>query len=212
MWSSSPLSLSTPPGGRGRGRSQVKARGGGSRSGGSGGGGDGCQTCRAARRSGHGASSLAAAGGQPRGECASERGAGNRVAAARSRQLVFQSCSVFRFQVTNQVSEAPCRPSPRSAFRPSAPPRSPGGADFVAGRSLLRVRLVCCLPSPAGLLEMLPAGRSPSSGPLPPSSRFLGVQGFRDYTPYACPSDSLRLLLPARSDPLIFSALHLLGD
>lgn len=180
------LSFSTPPEGRWGGRSQVKARGGGS---GRGCDGDGCQSCRVARRSCHGASALAAAGGQSRGESSSNLGLGLRAGqkgtpGASSRQPVSKSCSLFRFQVTNQVSEVPCRSRPWSSLWPSTPPRSLRVWDLIPGRSLLRVFPFYGCLSPTWILKMLPAVSALPYGPIPPSSRFMGFRGFRDFTLY----------------------------
>lgn len=139
------------------------------------------------------------------------QGRRNRVDGASSRQSVSKSCSLFRFQVTNQVSEVPCRSRPWSSLWPSTPPRSLRVWDLIPGRSLLRVFQFYGCSSPTWLLKMLPAVSALPYGPIPPSSHFLGFRGFRDFTLYPYCSFSF-LLLPARADSIIFPPLYLLGD
>lgn len=59
------------------------------------------------------------------------RGEGNRAAIASPGWFVSKSCSLFRFQVTNQVSEVSRRSGLRSPPWPSIPPRPLGVWDLI---------------------------------------------------------------------------------
>ena len=120
---------------------------------------------------------------------AAGRGGGDRAVVARPGQFVAKSCSLFRFQVTNQVSEVSWRLGPGSPHWLPTAPHSLGVWDLTScGSLLLSFRRAFFFffflwPPPSHLVpgKMLPA----VSGPIP-RHRFLGFRGqrFEGHSPY----------------------------
>lgn len=136
-------------------------------------------------------------------------GAGSRAAAAGSGPLVSKSCSPFRFQVTNQVSEVLPLGTLEPSW-PSPPPRCLGAWDLIRegpleGVPISRPRRPHLAPGAA------PSCPGSSRGPLPPTSRswLSGREGCSPSIPFAHP---LFVLRPAGADSTVFPPQDLLGD